>query len=225
MSFEKERIACLKGGLENKIAKRAKHHDVETEAMCRMVERHCSDNRPIEELSYFERMQTAYAIVRFTALYSSQTCRQKYDTILFFSDVVNELLRGMPADEFMRWFPPKKVYDGARYSCKDYFSTMSFVEAYPVITAPDEFLAEYYNDTIHLYKVNTLIAIDGYFEAKGEETPMEQFCRENGIRTYKMQGLSKGKILVTGSDGSQQIVRKTMPRHLRVIKGGMHNES
>ena len=102
---------------------------------------------------------------------------------------------------------------------------MSFVEAYPVITTPDEFLAEYYNDTIHLYKVNTLMAIEGYFEARGKETPIEQFCRENGIRTYKMQGLPKGKMLVTGSDGSQQIVRKPIPRHLRVIKGGMHNES
>lgn len=218
-------LNVIAGGLPEKQAKKEHHREVELDALTRAIEKHRNSGTPLEEMSWFERMKMAYTIIKFTSLYSCDICKEQHDTILFFSGAVNELLQDMPVDEFIRWFPPKKVYDGEKNGCKDYYSTMETVREYPTITKPDEFLMEYYSPLVHYFMFRVVLAIDGYFKAQGKETPTEQFCRENNIRTYHETILPNGKILLTGSDGSKQVVSKRKARadYLKVVKGGLCN--
>ncbi len=209
----------IQGSLEQRLAKEERRRNIETGAFLKTISEHSKDNRPVELLSDFERMKVAHAIIVFTARLDSELRSKEYENVLFFGDVVDKLLCGVSSAEFMRWFPPKKIYDGGKYGCKDYFSTMETVRKYPTITDPGEFLAGYYNLIIHAYKVNTFMAMDVYFRNSGQETPLEEFLRELGVTQYRKTELTNGKILITGSDGSQQIVKKTLPRHLRVITG------
>ena len=68
-----------------------------------------------------------------------------------------------------------------------------------------------------------MMAMDRWCQAQGKEAPMDRFFREAGITSYHMTELPNGKRLLTGSDGSQRIFKKAMPRHLRVVKGGVRH--
>ena len=100
---------------------------------------------------------------------------------------------------------------------------MEVVRKYPTITEPIEFLMEYDNNTVRSFMVNAMMAMDRWCQAQGKEAPMDRFFREAGITSYHMTELPNGKRLLTGSDGSQRIFKKAMPRHLRVVKGGVRH--
>lgn len=219
----KQAFTLLKGSLPERLARKQHRRDVELDAMARMIYRFSDTIRPIEEISYFERMKAAYAVIKLTAASSPESSKREYDTVLSSLNLVEVLLQDLPADEFMRWFPPNKTFDGARYGVKDYFTTMEVVRKYPTITEQIEFLMEYDNNTVRSFMVNAMMAMDRWCQAQGKEAPMDRFFREAGITSYHMTELPNGKRLLTGSDGSQRIFKKAMPRHLRVVKGGVRH--
>lgn len=219
----KQTFTLLKGGLPEKLARKQHRRDVELDAMVRMIDRFCDTMRPIEEISHFERMKAAYAVIKLTAAPSPKLSKREYDAVLSFFHLVKELLQGLPADEFMRWFPPNKTFDGAKYGMKDYFTTMEVVQKHPIITEPDKFLMEYENNIVRSFMLNVMMAMDAWCRVQGTEAPIDRLLREAGITGYRVTKLPNGKQLLTGSDGSQQIVKKAVPKHLQVMKGGVRH--
>lgn len=216
-------FTLLEGGLPEKLARKQHRRDVELDAMVRMIDRFCNTMRPIEEISYFERMKAAYAVIKLTAAPSPKLSKREYDAVLSFFHLVKELLQGLPADEFMRWFPPNKTFNGAKYGMKDYFTTMEVVQKHPIITEPDKFLMEYENNIVRSFMLNVMMAMDAWCRVQGTEAPIDRLLREAGITGYRVTKLPNGKQLLTGSDGSQQIVKKAVPKHLQVMKGGVRH--
>lgn len=224
--FKNMNLKVLEGGKDLQQEKAEERRFLVMESYGRIVERVMNQEGDIRYASMFERMKVCYYTIKLINTVGKDIREENYEITLSLFGMICELLQDMPVEEFMRWFPAKKVYDGEKYGCKDYYSTMEIVEKYPNITNPEEFLMEYYNYTIHLYMVNVMMAISAFCRAEGKETPMETFCRKNGIPVYYGQELPNGKTLLTSSDGSQKIMNKRKPRknYLKVMNGGMEDE-
>lgn len=178
---------------------------------------------PTEEIGVTpdERMKPIYHTIKCTSMQDFNDCKKRHDEYMTLFFIVDNLLQGMPTEAFVRWFPIDKVYDGERLGMKDYFSTMEMIKQTPIITDPMKFMMDYCNPIIGDFMVNLIGAIVAAREADGEESPIEHFCKENGVRTYRRVELDDGRYLMVGSDGSQQIARRKLPNpaKLRVVKG------
>jgi hypothetical protein len=89
----------------------------------------------------------------------------------------------------MNLFPIKKDFDGEKFECKDYFSTMDYLQdkdlskmifEYDI----DDFFFNYYNSDILMFNVNSFMIFDRIAKLNGDETIMEKFAREFKIDTY-----------------------------------------
>ena len=171
-----------------------------------------------------ERMKPIYHIIRCAAMQDFYVCKKRHSEYLTLFFIADHLLQGMQADAFVRWFPIDKYYDGERLGMKDYFSTMEMVRSTPIIDDPIRFMMDYCNPIIDDFMINLIGAMVAAKEEEGEESPIEQFCKENGVRTYRKVELDEGRYLMVGSDGSQQVVKdkRPNPAKLWVVKGQQH---
>jgi len=71
-----------------------------------------------------------YTVKYFSVLDNKDMNRENLESLLVFDQMLlNEICELTPA-ELLTIFPVTKFYDGARYECKDYFSTMEALQAH-----------------------------------------------------------------------------------------------
>lgn len=89
---------------------------------------------------------------------------------------------------FNQIFPIKKEYDGYKYSMKDYFSTVDYIEEKigwdNQIKNGLGFLYEYDNDDVLQASIVTMEVIDSINKRQTGESIFERFAKENGIQLY-----------------------------------------
>ena len=120
---------------------------------------------------------------------------------------------------FVSTFPIDKTYDGAKWECKDYFSTMDVLSAMdwdkPIGRDElSELLWDYYNaDLRHAYMEYTS-AMSAMYKAQTGKGIMEKFLEDRGVPTYTMD--KETGIMKNNQTGD--IVKTKKVSHIQVVK-------
>lgn len=128
--------------------------------------------------------------------------------------------------EFVQMFPIRKTYDGKKYQCKDYFSTMEALKE----CEPDQpigedkimhFLWDYDNDDIMNFEVEKMCCLSDLRRAQGGQGLMEEFMHEQGLPTYTLH--EKEGYLYNNLTGKTQKIckpKKRVPKFMSLVEGG-----
>jgi hypothetical protein len=133
----------------------------------------------------------------------------------------------MTVNELVNMFPILKEYDGEKYECKDYFSTIQFLETLdwnkPIGQEIHEFLSSYYNNDIINFCVKELLLMDKINKREGRKGIMEQFLemadpqgKIDVITVHKDEGYIYHKN--TGKTEKIRKPRKRKPSYMSVVK-------
>lgn len=92
---------------------------------------------------------------------------------------------------FVNTFPIDKTYDGAKWECKDYFSTMEVLSKMdwdkPIGRDElSELLWDYDNSDLRHAYIEFTTAMSAIYRAQTGKWIMEQFCEDRGINKYTM---------------------------------------
>ena len=130
--------------------------------------------------------------------------------------------------EFLRTFPPRKNYKGARYESIDYFSTMekfqgmnmdiSFLESSTDIM---EFMQGYDNREILRFSVQSMMLISKLHQQRTGRDMLDDFMisqNKEPLMKYHLHTDSKGKRFLLDNKGHSIPARKKFPRYLQVVK-------
>lgn len=104
-------------------------------------------------------------------------------------DGIFTILGCLTLRNFVNTFPIDKTYDGEKWQCKDYFSTMEVLSKMdwdkPIGRDElSELLWDYYNaDLRHAY-IEFTTAMSAIYRAQTGKGIMEQFCEDRGVPTY-----------------------------------------
>ncbi|MCL6558098.1 MAG: hypothetical protein K6U74_04710 [Firmicutes bacterium] len=123
---------------------------------------------------------------------------------------------------FVRLFPVEKTYRGAKHGFKDYFFTIQMIEEHgwdrPIGNAM-EFLWDYENPDVRNFLVSHLSRIRAIRQSQGQPGILEEWARENGIRTFRLYTDERGKQFLMDDNGRTYPVKKARPRHLKAVEG------
>lgn len=177
--------------------------------------------------------QFAYCQARFISLssiehknepHTLEDYQSMFDTISIFKGILSLLT----PNELLQTFPVTKRYDGAKYQCKDYFSTMDSLKGLdmdkPFIEQGIDMLKilfDYQNKWLDNIVVHSMLVIDKIRIANGEDDMFTAFCKSQGIkppRTFKMCQSPDGKQFMMDDKGRTFKVHKPVPRYMKVVK-------
>lgn len=101
---------------------------------------------------------------------------------------VNAMIALLTPQELMRIFPVDKKYDGEKWQCKDYFSTMEAMREHgldkPIGDGVYNFLWDYMNRALITYSVKYMSAMSDIYKAQTGKGILEKFCEDKGIAMY-----------------------------------------
>lgn len=152
--------------------------------------------------------------------------RESLEGILVFDQMLlNQICELTPA-ELLTIFPVTKSYDGERYECKDYFSTMEALQAHglnePIRSreTASSLLWDYMNPTVMMYQVHCMSVVSELHSMETGKGLMEQFFEDQGVKvgTFRKYENDTGQTFMIGEDGRSFPVKKKMPRYLRPIQ-------
>ena len=106
-------------------------------------------------------------------------------------DGIFTILGCLTLRNFVNTFPIDKTYDGAKWQCKDYFSTMEVLSKMdwdePIGRDElSELLWDYDNEDLRHAYIEFTTAMSAIYRAQTGKGIMEQFCEDHGISTYTM---------------------------------------
>jgi hypothetical protein len=180
----------------------------------------------------FDLCKFAYNAVRQSVYRCHETNKigdyQLYEALFSLCETSKNVLATLTPKEIMRTFPITKDYDGKRWECADYFTTMEkFKELdmdkpmYKQIENMTDWLWGYRNPLLQIFLVSLFSVISKLRQLNGEDDLLTGFFKSQGkeppetIRVYKD---AKGKSYAIDSNGKAMPLRKAKPRYLRVVK-------
>lgn len=106
-------------------------------------------------------------------------------------DGIFTILGCLTLRNFVNTFPIDKTYDGTKWECKDYFSTMEVLSQmnWDEQIGRDELselLWDYDNEDLRHAYIEFTTAMSAIYRAQTGKGIMEQFCEDHGIGTYTM---------------------------------------
>ncbi len=120
---------------------------------------------------------------------------------------------------FVTTFPVDKTYDGAKWECKDYFSTMEVLKKRDW-DAPigrnelSELLWDYMNEDLRHAYIEFTTAMSAIYRAQTGKGLAEQFFEEHGVPTYTVD--KETGIMKNNQTGN--IVKLGKASHIHVVK-------
>lgn len=161
-----------------------------------------------------------YAAVRYFA------AEQDVELERFFP--VIRLIESMTPRHFMHLFPIDKTYDGERWQCKDYFSTMAMVQDHGLDTPIGDgvpFLWDYCNPHTRCFLSAFFTAITAKRRENGQPGLLESYFDSIGkpLPTYIKMELPNGKTYMRNNQTGQFVpVAKPSrkPKWWKIIGGG-----
>ena len=117
-------------------------------------------------------------------------------------------------------FPAKKVYDGRKFGCKDYYSSMETLrEAKDFngdVDALNDFLWDWLNNDTIGFVIAGMTLVDELREMRGMPSMMVEFMESQGVHPiYEKEG---GMLF---DHNGQFLCKKKKPRTLSMIRGGV----
>ena len=143
-----------------------------------------------------------------------------------FIEYIQILMSQLTPREFMQLFPIEKKYDGKKYECKDYFSTIDYIRKLDIDKpigdkrALFDFLWEYQNWDIVEFTVEIFSSMDNLMHLQGKEGPIDKLIDDLGITPYYIQKdeATGQEYLLNGNTGKSMPMSKPIPRYLNVVK-------
>lgn len=143
----------------------------------------------------------------------------KYNEYAFaLNNLILTAIEELTPKEFLQVFPLDKIYDGDKFDCKDYFSSMETINEYGIdrrIEDAGGFLFDFMNKDVHKFLFKVIKTMDYVIEDNGGIGCMNQFMHDMGILpllTYK------------GKNGEEYAVNKFgKPVKLKQFKNNNHN--
>lgn len=143
--------------------------------------------------------------------------------LFWFCESVKDYISLMTPMELMQVFPIDKEYDGERWQSKDYFYTLQVLRNHGLHTPIGEQVTELLWDYMsHHMRFFMVVLMGAASDLKREQTGtgiMEDWCREQGIPTYRMcKDPDTGNEFMLDSESGRSIgVKRVVPRHLTVL--------
>lgn len=125
--------------------------------------------------------------------------------------------------EFINLFPIEKVYDGANYEMKDYYTTLEAIselrlEPYERIGESIlKLIMEYMNRDIMDFAVQGMVAMSAISCFDGHLDLMEEFMAQQGMETENTFRNSKGEVMYV-RHGKPVKLKLNKKEHLQVVK-------
>lgn len=166
------------------------------------------------------RLKTFFYMARYivTNNFGKKTSDLDFDLQMVLND--EQLLSGVNTQKFINYFPITKSYNGEKYECKDYYSTIEAVRAKgDTLTDIFDFFWDYDNSLIREYIVCKMSLMSEMHKRETGNGIAEQWAEENGIKTYSLHKDNKGKEYLFDKETGKTIkVKKTKPKYLKVVK-------
>lgn len=140
-------------------------------------------------------------------------------------NLVLAMLSELSPAKIAELFPQPKLFDGEKYGCKDWYTSVSAVEKYGGTRsfANDEektqrFLLEVNDPLLIGYVISGIMLIDDLRAFQGKKDVLEEFFEQEGkkLPVYHMVDGKKEKIFVDENGRKVGDVKKPMPRWARV---------
>ena len=97
-------------------------------------------------------------------------------------EYIKELIKLITFEQFVKLFPIEKSFDGYKWECKDYWSTMDYLNKHNlkdfIGENVDDLLNNYYNSDIINFCVIQMLVYDRIARMQGKLGLMEQFLNE-----------------------------------------------
>lgn len=152
--------------------------------------------------------------------------RESLEGILVFDQTLLNTICELTPAELLTIFPVTKSYDGEKYECKDYYSTMEALQAHglnePIRSreTTSSLLWDYMNPTVMMYQVHCMSVVSELHSMETGKGLMEEFFEDQGVKltTFRKYENDAGQTFMVGEDGQSFQVVKKIPRYLRPIQ-------
>lgn len=149
---------------------------------------------------------------------------ERLQEMWFLIDYAGSLISSLTPREMTKIFPITKDYDGHKFECKDYFTTIQMIEDIgldiPIADNMDTFLFDYRNRHITYFNVFKMCLCSDLRRYQGQPGIMEEFMEDQGITPMKMMTDDDGKkFLYDPAKLTTYPVIKRRPRYLKVVPG------
>lgn len=156
-----------------------------------------------------ERLKTGYK----QSLNESKALSQLIDAVFI-------MCGHLKLKNFVTTFPISKEYDGAKWECKDYFSTMevlSVMDWDKPIGGKEllELLWDYQNDDLGQACIEYTCAMSAIYRSQTGKGIMETWCEDNGIDTYTK---IEGKNVMKNNQTGELVKLGKKASHLQILK-------
>lgn len=179
----KEMFKIVDGGLSKKLQKqeemRQRKEDLYFENLCRAVK-----NEDVKKVVFFG--------IKFIRMIRKDSI-QSYEEAVSYMELISMIdtyASSLTYNEFINIFPIKKDYDGIRFECKDYFSTLEYLSDFDLDCCIGDNINElywsYYNSDIMTYGVNCILLVDILRRCQGQRSVIEEFADMVGVDTYSV---------------------------------------
>lgn len=142
--------------------------------------------------------------------------KRLFDTIC----LIKSLMKSVYIKDLINYFPIIKEYDGKRYECKDYFSTMDYLKTIDINDYMednlDDFLWNYYNHDLMNFSIKELLVLDRLRKLDGQDGLMEGFADMMGVDTYTIN--KEEGYIYNRRTGKTSPIKKSIPRGFKIIK-------
>jgi nucleoside diphosphate kinase len=208
---------------EYKKAEDTKIHDMYVKAYCNAIEQYYrAKNKNDKKAALIKFIVAAVKAIN-SKKDPEYIDREDAEFEFQFMEIIQGFMGMLTPNEFMQIYPIDKFYNGSRYSMKDYFSTMNYINGLdrdkPIGKEILKFIWEYQNLEICNFVVETMEYISRLRRLDGEPSIAKEFADTMGLKTYTMGKDNKGRqYLIDNETGKTTRIRKPRPRYLKVVK-------
>lgn len=129
------------------------------------------------------------------------------------------LIEKLTYKEFMNIFPIEKSYDGDKWECKDYFSTMDYLKDKNLDDVIGEnafdLIWKYHNEDVIEFGVEYMMFLSRERRKQTGKGIAEEICEENNVEMLSMYDIDGKKFLMDSNGKTVPVKRNT---GLKVIK-------
>ena len=134
-------------------------------------------------------------------------------------DSIFTILGCLTLRNFVTTFPIDKTYDGAKWECKDYFSTMDVLSKMdwdkPIGRDElSELLWDYDNEELRHAYIEFTTAMSAIYRAQTGKGIMEKFFEDRGVPTYTMDKETG----VMKNNGTGDIMKPKKVSHIKIVE-------
>ena len=187
-------------------------------------------DKSISDWSQDDLMKIAVSVVKFINTLSDIkfenkvagiTSEQTLDEVQAMVDIMSILftvLGSMKPKNIITTFPITKEYDGEKYCCKDYYTTIEKFSAMDMDKPLGrdnalKFLFDYQNNELKGLYIEFIDAASDIYRSQTGKSFEEKFCEDNGIDTYTFYDDGTVKNNTTG-----QVIKMKPKSNIRIVK-------